>query len=120
MPDAQTIRVVFATTLRAEEWDIEPPIDLPVGALIAKLLRMPEFCLPEFNSRLKPIEYNLAWQEGRRNLDKHETLRTAGVKSTHTLILKPARDDSGNLQLQSQRTRTDIYRARSLARMEEP
>ena len=50
-----TVHVVLATTLGADKWDIEPPLDVSCQALVRKIARTPELQLPELHESSKPI-----------------------------------------------------------------
>ena len=83
----EKIHVVLGSTLGTDEWDVDPPVDVPVQALIRKFLRTPEFGLPERDDNGNLIPYRLLWKEKQRYLGESETLRSAGVQEGNVLIM---------------------------------
>jgi hypothetical protein len=88
VPDAmEMISVILASTMRTDEWEVELPIDIPAQGLIAKILTLSEFALPERDEQGRLIPYRLLWQEGNRHLKESETLREAKVQAGQTIVL---------------------------------
>jgi len=83
----ERIPIVIATTMATSQWDIDLPIDVPVQALIARLVAAPELPFHEWDDRGVPIPYRMMWREGARYLMESETLREAQVQSGHTLVI---------------------------------
>ena len=83
----ETIQVILRSTLGADEWELELPLDVPVQAIITRLLRMSELGFREQDDGGAPIPYRLMWIEGQRHLSETETLRGAGVAASHQLVM---------------------------------
>ena len=88
MPDdLERISIVLASTMGTQMWDLDLPVDIPVAALIQRLTRVSELPFEEQNDAGKRNPYRILWREGDRYLSEDETLRLAGVKPNHTLIM---------------------------------
>jgi hypothetical protein len=85
--DLERISVIIATTMATSQWDIELPIDIPVQALISRLIREPGLPFSEQGPGGAAIPYRLMWKERNRYLGEAETLREAGVEAGHTLVM---------------------------------
>lgn len=83
----ERIHVVIATTMGTGQWDAELPIDVPVQALISRLIDSPSLPFRRQNEAGVTIPYRLMWKEGDRYLVESETLREAGVQAGHTLVM---------------------------------
>jgi hypothetical protein len=84
--DLERIQVIIATTMGTNQWDTELPVDIPVQALITRLIAVPTLPFAERNAA-GAIPYRLMWREGDRYLIESETLREAGVQAGNTLVM---------------------------------
>ena len=85
--DLETIAVVIATTTATKAWDITVPVDIPIGHLIAKIIKEPSLDFAKRDQSGNDINYCLKWVEGKRFLEDYENLRLAGVKEGDTLVI---------------------------------
>lgn len=83
----ERVKIILATTMGTKQWEVPMPIDIPVQALIAKLIDYPDLPFRAQDDRGMPIPYRLMWKEEGRYLVESETLRAAGVQEGHTLIM---------------------------------
>jgi WXG100 protein secretion system (Wss), protein YukD len=83
----ERIHVVIATTMGTGQWDADLPIDVPVQALITRLIDSPSLPFRRQNEAGITIPYRLMWKEGDRYLVESETLREASVQAGHTLVM---------------------------------
>src|SRR5258708_31265105 len=88
VPDKfERISVIVATKMNTDEGDLQLPLDLPVQAIIARLISAPELPFRSQGDGGAPIPYRLMWREGHRILSESETLREASVEEGHTLVM---------------------------------
>jgi hypothetical protein len=83
----ERLPIVLATTMGTEQWTIPMPVDIPVQAIILKLLQTPGLPFRAQDDGGEAIPYRLMWKEGNRYLGESETLRVAQVEQDHTLIM---------------------------------
>jgi hypothetical protein len=83
----RTIKLILANQMLNQEWDIEPPVDVSVAALIRKFVSTPTLGIPETDDAGNRIPWRLMWDQGNRYLSEHETLAAAGVAEGHMLMM---------------------------------
>jgi hypothetical protein len=109
----ERLPIVLATTLGTEQWNIPMPVDIPVQAIILKLLQTPGLPFRAQDDGGDAIPYRLMWKEGNRYLGESETLRVAQVQENHTLIMThEARAGSSGTAAPRARLQASVLRAR--------
>ena len=83
----KTIKLILANQMLNQEWDIEPPVDVSVAALIRKFVSTPSLGIPETDEAGNRIPWRLMWDQGNRYLAEHETLAAAGVQEGNMLMM---------------------------------
>lgn len=94
MPDHEPVMipVVLGSTMGTDQWDIQLPDNVPVQAIIQRLLKSTELPFREQDDNGRRVPYRLMWQEGNRILREAETLADAGVEpSAHLIMTHQAR-----------------------------
>jgi hypothetical protein len=89
MPDQQdaNIPVILGSTMGTDQWDLQLPPNVPVQAIIQKLIASPELPFREQDDGGRRVPYRLMYQEGDRMLREAETLSMAGVQPSEHLIM---------------------------------
>lgn len=83
--NGRTIHIRLSNTMANEEWELDPPVDVPVHALLARIIR--EVGARRADEQGGRIPYRLHWPEGERYLIESETLAAAGVRDGDSLVL---------------------------------
>ena len=85
MAELEAIRVMLKSTMGADEWDLSLPVEVPIQAIITKIVK--ELSFRETDDPGNPIPYRLMWVEGNRYLKETETLKSADVEENNALVL---------------------------------
>jgi hypothetical protein len=85
--ERRNIKLILSNQMSNQEWDIEPPVDVSVAALIRKFVSTPSLGIPEMDDEGNRIPWRIMWDQGHRYLSEHETLGAAGLSEGDTLVM---------------------------------